>query len=196
MFWLILSIIVWGFVHSLIASLGFKDLMLHAFGNGFMKFYRLLYNVFSVISIAPVFYLMVVLPDQHFYQIPTPWSYVMLIGSGLSVLFLIVTVLQTDVLSFVGLRQLFQEERSGKLVTRGFYRMVRHPLYTFGLLALWLSSSVSVNAFVVYLGLTIYILVGIYFEERKLLREFGQAYADYKSVTPMLIPGLKFGGNK
>ena len=30
----------------------------------------------------------------------------------------------------------------------------------------------------------------------QLLREFGQAYADYKSVTPMLIPGLKLGGNK
>jgi protein-S-isoprenylcysteine O-methyltransferase Ste14 len=100
------------------------------------------------------------------------------------------------VLSFVGLRQLFEDEKPGKLVTRGFYRMVRHPLYTFGLLALWLSSSVSLNAFIVYLGLTIYILVGTYFEERKLLREFGQAYADYQSVTPMLIPGVKFGGNK
>ena len=120
----------------------------------------------------------------------------MFVGSGISVLLLFVAVLQTDVLSFVGLRQLFQEEQPGKLVTRGFYRMVRHPLYTFGLLALWLSSSVSLNAFIVYVGLTLYILVGIYFEERKLLREFGQAYADYQSVTPMLIPGLKFGGNK
>ena len=120
----------------------------------------------------------------------------MLVGQGLSVVFLFVAVLRTDVLSFVGLRQLFEEVQPGKLVTKGFYRMVRHPLYTFGLLALWLSSSVSVNAFIVYLSLTIYILAGIYFEERKLLREFGQAYADYRSVTPMLIPGLKFGGNK
>jgi len=139
---------------------------------------------------------MITLPDQDFYQIPTPWSYVLLAGQGLSVVLLFVAVLQTDVLAFVGLRQLFQEEQTGKLVTRGFYRMVRHPLYTFGLLALWLSSSVSLNAFIVYLGLTIYILVGIYFEERKLLREFGQAYADYQSVTPMLIPGFRFGGNK
>ena len=196
MLWLILSIAVWGFVHSLIASLGFKNLMLRIFGNGFMRFYRLLYNVFSVISIAPIFYLMIILPDRGFYQVPAPWNYVMLVGSGFSVLFLFVAVLQTDVFSFVGLRQLFQEEQSGKLVTGGFYRIVRHPLYTFGLLALWFSSSVSVNAFIVYLSLTIYILIGIYFEERKLLREFGQAYADYKSVTPMLIPGLKFSGNK
>lgn len=196
MFWLILSVVVWGFVHSLTASLKFKELLRRLLGNGGMKFYRLFYNVFSVISIAPVFYLMVALPDRDFYQIPAPWSYLMFVGSGISVLLLFVAILQTDILSFVGVRQLFQEVESGKLVTKGFYRMVRHPLYTFGLLALWLSSSVSRNAFIVYLGLTLYILAGIYFEERKLLREFGQVYADYKSVTPMLIPGLKFGGNK
>jgi protein-S-isoprenylcysteine O-methyltransferase Ste14 len=63
-------------------------------------------------------------------------------------------------------------------------------------LTLWLSPSVSVNSFIVYLAFTSYILVGIVFEERKLLREFGQTYVDYKSSTPMLIPGLRFGGNK
>lgn len=178
------------------ASLRLKEFLHRILGNGEVKFYRLFYNIFSVVSIAPVFYLMIVLPDKDFYQIPPPWSYLMFVGSGISVLLLFVTVLQTDVLSFIGLRQLFEDEKPGRLVTRGFYRMVRHPLYTFGLLALWLSSSVSLNTFIVYLGLTIYILVGIYFEERKLLREFGQAYADYRSVTPMLIPGLKFGGNK
>jgi len=180
----------------MMASIQFKNFLLRVMGNAGMKFYRLFYNVFSVISIAPVFYLMIALPDKIFYQIPTPWSSVFLIGSGISVLLLFVAVLQTDVLSFIGLRQLFEEAQPGKLVTKGFYRVVRHPLYTFGLLALWLSSSVSVNAFVVYVGLTIYILVGIYFEERKLLREFGQAYADYRSVTPMLIPRLKYRGNK
>lgn len=196
MFWLILSVAIWGSVHSLMASLKFKEILRRSLGSSGVRFYRLFYNVFSVISIAPVFYLMLALPDKGFYQIPAPWSYLMFAGSGISVLLLFITVLQTDVLSFVGLRQLFESEKPGKLVTRGFYRMVRHPLYTFGLLALWLSSSVSLNAFVVYLSLTIYIFIGIYFEERKLLREFGQAYADYQSVTPMLIPGLKFGGNK
>ena len=196
MFWLIFSVAVWGVVHSWMASLRFKESLRRILGSGGVKFYRLFYNVFSVISIAPIFYLMIVLPDKDFYQIPTPWSTMMLVGQGLTALLLIVAVLQTDVLAFVGLRQLFEDEKPGRLVTRGFYRIVRHPLYTFGLLTLWLSSSMSLNAFIIYVGLTIYILVGIYFEERKLLREFGQAYADYQSTTPMLIPGLKFGGNK
>jgi len=196
MFWLILSIVLWGVVHSIMASLGFKEFLRRVLGNELMRAYRLFYNLFSVISFSPILYLMVVLPNMDLYQVASPWSYLLLVGQGLSVILLFVTVLQTDTLSFVGLRQLIQEEKQGKLITSGFYRYIRHPLYTFGLLILWLSPSVTVNSFVVYVSLTIYILLGAFFEERKLIREYGDAYAEYKVVTPMLIPGLKFGGNK
>ena len=196
MLWLVLSIALWGFVHSFIASFGFKDFLRRMLGDGFMKFYRLLYNIIAVVSIAPVLYLAAVLPDRDLYNIPAPWNALMLAGQGISALLLLVAVLQTDVLSFVGLRQLFEEERTGRLVTAGLYRIVRHPLYTFSLLVLWLSPKVSLNSFILYLSLTVYILIGISFEERKLLREFGEDYVRYKTVTPMLIPGLKFGGNK
>ncbi len=196
MLWLILSIALWGIVHSIMASLSFKKFLRRALGNGFMRAYRLFYNIFSVTSFAPILYLMFVLPNKGLYQVPFPWNILMLAGQGMSVIFLFVTVLQTDILSFAGLRQFVEEERQGNLVTGGFYRHIRHPLYTFGLLILWLSPSVTVNSLIVYLSLTVYILMGAYFEERKLLREFGQAYADYKASTPMLIPRMKFDGNK
>jgi len=136
---------------------------------------------------------MATLPNQLVYEVPSPWNLVMLGGQLLSVLMLLIAFLQTDSLSFVGLRQLFAEEKSGALVTRGLYRMVRHPLYTFGLLFIWLTPTVSQNSLTVYIGATIYTLIGAYFEERKLLRDFGEAYAVYKKSTPMLIPGLVFG---
>lgn len=196
MSWLLLAVVLWSVVHSFTASLGFKNFLHHTLGGGFMRAYRLLYNLFSAVSFAPILYLMLILPDRNLYQIPSPWSAFMLTGQALSAILLIAAVLQTDTLSFVGLRQLFEEETSTRLVISGFYRFMRHPLYTFGLLILWLSPNVTLNRFVVYLALTVYILVGAYFEERKLLREFGQAYADYKSVTPMLIPRLRLGGNK
>jgi protein-S-isoprenylcysteine O-methyltransferase Ste14 len=120
----------------------------------------------------------------------------MLLGQGISALLLLVAVFQTDLLSFVGLRQLVEAEKKGDLVTGGLYRWVRHPLYTFSLSLLWFSSSVSVNSFIVYVALTMYILIGIIFEERKLLREFGDQYASYRAHTPMLIPGLHLRGNK
>jgi len=189
-FWLIFSIVLWGVVHSIMASLGFKRLLQRTFGDGMMRFYRLFYNIFSAISFMPILYLMITLPNKDLYQVASPWNYVMLAGQGISVLLLIVAVLQTDALSFVGLRQIFSDEKNGELVTHGFYRFMRHPLYTFGLLILWLSPSVTLNSLVFYIALTIYILVGAYFEERKLVREFGQAYIDYRTSTPMLIPGL------
>lgn len=208
MFWLIFFIAIWGVVHSFLASLGFKAFLRRVLGDGFMKFYRLLYNLFAVVSLAPVLYLMISLPDKTLYQIPAPWSYLLRAGQGISVLLLFVTVLQTDALAFVGLRQLIEAEEKSNLVTSGFYRFVRHPIYTFSLLILWLSPSVTVNTFVVYIAFTAYFLIGAVFEERKLQREFGQKYASYKAVTPMLVPGLpktvaqrgapveKSGGNK
>ena len=196
MLWLILVIAFWGVLHSLLASTGVKDLLRRAYGNGFMKSYRLLYNIYAVISFLPILYLMITLPDLILYQVSPPNNYWMRVGQGASFFLLLVAAFQTDLLSFVGLRQLFEEEKMGRLITKGVYHYVRHPLYTFSLLILWLSPKMTLNSFVVYLALTLYVLVGIIFEERKLLREFGQDYANYRAVTPMLIPGLNYMWNK
>jgi len=140
---------------------------------------------------------MAVLSDRVLYQIPAPWVYLSLAGQIVALVLLIVGVLQTDTLSFVGLRQLFEgKERPSKMVTQGLYRWVRHPLYTAALLFIWLTPVMSENILVVIISATIYIFVGAWFEERKLEREFGAAYAEYKTVTPMLIPGLVFWRNK
>lgn len=193
---LILAIMLWGILHSWLASTGRKAWFHHTFGTGAIRFYRLFYNIFAVISFLPVLYLMAALPDQVLYQVPAPYSYLMRVAQLVSLLLLFAAVLQTDVLSFAGLRQLVQEEPPGSLVTSGLYRFVRHPLYTFSLLILWLSPTISINSFVVFTALTLYVLIGIIFEERKLLREFGQNYATYRSETPMLIPGKRLRWNK
>jgi len=190
MFQIIFALAVWGFIHSFLASLAVKDFFRRTFGAGFMRVYRLAYNIFSAISFLPVLWLVSILPNYNLYSAPAPWKYLMLIGQGLSALCLLVAVLQTDALHFVGLKQLFEEDKSGSLVTSGFYKFVRHPIYTFSLFFLWLNPSVTVNSLTFYIGATMYFLIGAYFEERKLLREFGSVYAEYKAVTPMLIPGL------
>ena len=50
----------------------------------------------------------------------------------------------------------------------------------------------TINTFTMAMGATLYILIGAYFEEKKLVREFGTAYQEYKSRTPMLIPFMKY----
>ena len=183
-FILLLALAIWGIVHSILASSFAKDML------GGASFYRLGYNIFAAISFLPILYLMFTLPDRAVYQVPAPWKFIMIGGQGIAALLLLAAFLQTDSLSFVGLRQLFEEEKSGALVTRGLYCVVRHPLYTFSLLFIWLSPSASQNSLTVYIGATLYTLIGAYFEEQKLLLEFGEAYSRYKQNTPMLIPGL------
>lgn len=190
-FILLLALAIWGIVHSLLATHFAKDAF--RIKNGNMDFYRLAYNLFAAISFLPILYWMAALPNQVFYQISAPWSYLMLGGQLFSALMLGLAFMQTDALSFVGLRQLFEKEEADLLVTRGLYRLVRHPLYTFGLLFIWLSPTVTQNSITVYAGATIYTLVGAYFEERKLLRDYGEAYAEYQRNTPMLIPGFILG---
>ena len=187
----------WGIVHSLLASLMLKDFLRKTFGDELMRLYRLGYNIFSVVSLLPILWLMWLLPDRVIYIIPAPWKYLMLAGQGVAIFLLLYGVLQTDTLTFVGLRQLAESNTgSGALVTNGLYRFVRHPLYSAGLLFLWLTSTMTVNQLTVYACASLYIFAGAYFEERKLLREYGKAYAEYKSVTPMLIPGLLVNRNK
>jgi len=195
-FWLALAVLVWGIVHSITASVGAKDWVRRALGETGVRFYRLAYNIFSIISFAPILWLMAMLPDRVLYRIPAPWVYLSLAGQIAATVMLVVGVLQTDTLLFIGLRQLFErQERSSRLVTRGLYRWMRHPLYTAGLLFIWLTPVMSQNSLVVIIAATIYIILGAFFEERKLIQEFGQAYEKYRTETPMLVPGLKFRRN-
>ena len=196
-FWLVLAVLAWGIIHSITASLGAKNWVQRVLGQAGIRFYRFGYNIFSVVSFALILWLMAVLPDRILYRIPSPWVYLSLVGQFAAMVFLVVGVLQTDTLSFVGLRQLVEgNERPSKMVTHGLYHWVRHPLYTAGLLFIWLTPVMSVNSLIVIFSATIYIIVGALFEERKLEREFGVAYAEYKYATPMLVPGLVFRRNK
>jgi len=196
MLWLILAVAFWGFFHSFNASFGVKDFCRRVIGEGFMKFYRLFFNFMAAITFLPILILLSLLPGEVVYRVPSPLNYVMITGQMVFASCLTAAIFQFGILYFIGLRQLTEEENKRELVTSGLYRYVRNPFYTFFLLFLWLTPVVTINLFIVYFALTVYIHIGIIFEERKLLREFGSQYAEYRANTPMLIPGLKLTGNK
>jgi methanethiol S-methyltransferase len=191
MFWLIFSVLLWGLIHSLLASLQAKELALRWFGAQFMRFYRLLYNGFSVLSFVPVLAIAALTKSRILYDVPFPWSGLMVLGELLALAGLGIGFLQTDAWEFIGLRQLGESTAPTRLNTGGLYRYVRHPLYATGLAILWLFPFMTVTILVINVALTVYILIGALFEERKLRREFGQEYMDYAAVTPMLIPFIK-----
>jgi protein-S-isoprenylcysteine O-methyltransferase Ste14 len=185
---LVLASGLWGFIHSVTASLKMKEAVQKTFGVPLMNGYRLFYNFVSVITFFPILILTAWLPDSPLYSIPEPWVIVTEILQLFAVIILAIGVLQTDVWSFIGLSQITGRQSKGNIVTGGLYKYVRHPLYSAGLVFLWLTPVMTVNRLALYLCLTLYIFIGANFEERKLIREFGQDYLDYKSRTPMVFP--------
>jgi methanethiol S-methyltransferase len=193
-FWIILlAVIVYGGLHSWMASLSLKQRLNARFGSKVERVYRLVYNVVAVITLLPVLILPIALMDKPIYQIPLSWMILSLLGQAVSALVVVVGIFMTGFMKFLGICQLVRCEgdEPPRLVVTGLYRWVRHPLYTASLLFIWLMPVMTWNLLALNLGLTLYIVIGTVLEERKLLAEFGEEYASYVRRTPMLIPGLK-----
>lgn len=186
--------LVYGGLHSVLAALRTKALARHWVGAIADRWYRALFNVFAFVSLLPVLALPALLPDVEWYRIPAPWVYATMVVQGAAGIMLAITVVQTDALTFVGLRQLLQgtgRSRPENLVVTGFYRWMRHPLYTGSLVFLWLTPVMTRNLAALYLGFTAYFILGAVLEERKLLKLFGEAYAEYQTQTPMFFPSVR-----
>lgn len=68
------------------------------------------------------------------------------------------------------------------------HRYVRHPLYLGILLSLWSVPVMTAGHLLFSMGLSSYILAGIWFEERDLTAQFGERYRRYRAEVGMLGP--------
>jgi protein-S-isoprenylcysteine O-methyltransferase Ste14 len=111
----------------------------------------------------------------------------------------LVTTFLINHFDLFGLRQVWLYFRGRpytrlELGTPGLYRYVRHPLYVGWFFAFWATPSMTFAHLLVAVATTAYILIAIQFEERDLVREFGNSYEEYRRRVPMLIPFAKTNG--
>jgi protein-S-isoprenylcysteine O-methyltransferase Ste14 len=115
---------------------------------------------------------------------------------GLGWLIVLVSTFLLNHFELFGLRQVWSHAGGREIPppvfrTPLFYKRVRHPLYSGFVLAFWATPVMTAGHALLAAGMTIYILIAIYHEERDLVRLFGTEYQDYRRRAGMLIP--KFG---
>ena len=94
-----------------------------------------------------------------------------------------------------GLEQSYMQWRNRAAAAPTFktpllYRIVRHPLQLGLLIAFWATPDMTVGHLLFAAGMTGYMFIGLYFEERGLVAEFGDTYQEYQRATPKLLPGF------
>lgn len=92
-----------------------------------------------------------------------------------------------------GLRQVYLRLRGLdyaplNFTQRAFYKFVRHPIMLGFVIAFWATPRMSVGHLLFAAATTGYILVGIFLEERDLMRFHGAEYGAYRAKVPMLFP--------
>jgi protein-S-isoprenylcysteine O-methyltransferase Ste14 len=197
MIWFLLGFVIWAIVHSVTAAPSAKGVFRTRFGErAYQGLYRLFYNLISVVSFLPILYILWTQISQvTLWTIPYPWRIITMGIQLLALVGLAISLLQTDIWSFAGLRQAARFWQgaedpavSDKFINTGTYGWVRHPLYFFSLLFLWLNPVMTLGVFLFNILATLYFWIGSIYEERRLLAAFGEAYKEYKRTVPGLLP--------
>jgi len=102
---------------------------------------------------------------------------------------------QIDHFELFGLHQIWRylkklPEPVAEFEEKGFYKYIRHPIQAGTMIGLWATPQMSTGHFLLAVTFSIYIFIGLHYEERDLLKTLGEAYADYRKRVPMLFPKL------
>ncbi|WP_455205855.1 NnrU family protein [Kaarinaea lacus] len=109
--------------------------------------------------------------------------------------YLFIATFITNHFELMGLRQVYlyfinKPYATLPFVNKYMYRYSRHPMMLGVLIGMWALPVMSVSHFVLASMLTAYIVVGVFFEERDLVKQFGNTYKAYKKEVAALIPGM------
>ena len=106
--------------------------------------------------------------------------------------YLVLSTLVTNHFELFGLRQAYLYFRGipytpVSFVRKWMYTYSRHPMMLGILVGMWFIPEMSVSHFILSTLLSLYIIIGVYFEEKDLIRNFGDIYKDYKKEIGVFL---------
>jgi len=154
---------------------------------------RSTYVLFTCMILALLFWQWRPMPSV-IWNVELPWMRWLLnglFGAGWIVVLVSARLISSGHL--FGLKQVKKFARGEELAlpefqTPGLYRYIRHPLMAGFLMVFWGTPTMTAGHLLFALMTTGYVLVGIRFEERDLIRQFGMRYREYRERVPRLIP--------
>lgn len=184
--------LLYGALHSFMASNYFKKFAEKILGKYF-RFYRLLYNVLAFALLIPIFALQFSTEKQSLWKVS---DYQSIIGKTITICgaFIVSKALHGyDLREFSGL-DFNKNQEKNEFKSDGLLKYMRHPIYFGILIFVWgmFVTDASTRSLSSAIAVAIYLFVGIYFEEKKLIDVFGEKYKKYQQDVPMIIPFLKF----
>jgi methanethiol S-methyltransferase len=191
-------IIAWGafaLFHSVTVSDPYERRARRVMGeNRFSAYHRLLFTLYSAAVTAAVLLYVRSLPDLPLYRID---GWVRFLFHGVQILGAALLLWTPwDLKEFVGLRQWERHRkeerettgRNDRLFTGKGYGLVRHPLYLGCSLLLAFHPIQTRNSAATAAAVIAYFYIGTFFEERRLVRQFGEAYREYQRLVPRFLP--------
>lgn len=183
-----LSWILYGVLHSVLASTAVKKSIAGRMKDAF-KYYRIAYTIFAFLGLVVLIVWMLLMESPVVFPVS---GLLLSLGAFFAIagLLLMLICIRKYFFSLSGIKTLVEETHHPELVVSGVHRYVRHPLYlgTFafiwGLFLLLPFLSLLITNIVI----TVYTIVGMRFEEKKLLLAFGDAYANYMQNVRALLP--------
>ncbi|MBN2487771.1 MAG: isoprenylcysteine carboxylmethyltransferase family protein [Methanosarcinaceae archaeon] len=186
---LVLCLVAFAAIHSLMASLPFKRLIIRVLGSRADILYMPVFSLIAVLTILPLAYLLYKNPGPVLYIVPSPWRWLMVGGQ------LVAAIVAPRALLDAPHRFRIRSQLSapktpeaGPLNIRGIYRWVRDPFLLSGLVMIWLTPFMTVNLLVIYLLITIYLYMGSLHWETRLVSQFGDEYREYQRRVHRIIP--------
>lgn len=183
-------VLAFGLQHSLMARAGFKERWVRIIHPAME---RSTYLLATGAVLLPALWLWQPMPAMV-WSVEAPLARGLLTGAALlGWVYLFLASFAIDHFELFGLQQVWRAFRgkapaSVPFRERWMYRFDRHPIMTGVLLGIWATPVMTLGHLLFAAACTVYLCIGVHFEERALRRHWGAAYEDYRRRVGTIVP--------